>query len=603
MKRLITLQFLLCAFLISSAQDYDVGVFYFPFWNSQDRWEIIEEFNQQTEYPFLHEKRTPIRYPNQGKYYEETNPDVISSQMKIMKDHRIDYVVFDSYWEWSEANSSWGTYFDDASKNIYDPEFPDRGSLVNFHGMDFALRWSSDFATMVAQFYKTDPETQEIIHTGKTPPREGCRAFFEDGGGLDQLVDRWRPLLQMSNYKRFDGKPVIYMGLVGISLDSALSSSGTKHSITNTIEGLCNICTDDPFFNDMDQNNRYESYINWYKVGYFLERFEQKMGFDIYWVAAFTPPSSKYTTSTAHYNVNWNWYHNFPKNAGFDAVSSYTYKYYERSDEWGDYTPHMDDKHCRGTWENNDRDAKEWKDYDYEFMTGVYSKFWHYFRRNGYRKNGHPVVKYHVPVTAGWNRAPLNLWEANHKGETEKYCEDNNHKYHNYDQAISTSTSFKNHLIEAKSFMDSNPDLTDRTVMVCCWNEYFEGTVIEPTLERGYSYVNAIESVFQNRPDPADDEEDLLVPWRAAPSVEEEALDVYPNPVEDLMTIELYLQEAGPLQIHVYDLSGKQAKSLDLELERGKSSIQVNMFDLKPGLYNVEMITEEGKTVRKISVE
>lgn len=32
--------------------------------------------------------------------------------------------------------------------------------------------------------------------------------------------------------------------------------------------------------------------------------------------------------------------------------------------------------------------------------------------------------------------------------------------------------------------------------MVCCWNEYTEGNHIEPSVEMGYSYVNAIKEVF-----------------------------------------------------------------------------------------------------------
>lgn len=585
MKQLLIF-ILLCLTQVSvRSQDYDVGVFYFPGWETTSKWDKIETFNQGTPDSLAYEKRTPIRYTYGKKYYEESNPYVLSRQMKIMKDYEIDYVVFDSYWEWN--NNQWQPFFRHVLDQIYDKDEPDAAPDFNFHGMDFAIRWSSDFAKMVAQ-----------LPDAKAPNPNGCRGFLEIGGGLDQLIDHWRPYLEMANYKRINGKPVIYMGLVGMNVVTATPARNDliehQRNITNTIEGLCEFCANDEFFEDMDESKRNENYINWYKVDFFLKEFERRMGFPIYWVAAFHPPHDRYGEDPY---INYDWLKNFPERGGFDGLSAYTYKYHTKGDIYGSGSSaeEKDKLHCRG-----DNTNKQWSHYDYNNMARIYKEFWNFVKRNP--ASG---VKYHVPVTAGWNRAPQNLFEYNEDKtkNSDKFCKKNNHKFHNYDQAISDAASFEDHLIEARNFINANQGLTDQTVMVCCWNEYFEGTVIEPTIERGYSYVNAIKRTFSAPEDIEDPGNKGDLYWRAAPEVEDKTLRIYPNPVEDMLTVKMYLQEAGPMHIQVYDLSGKSVKTLDLDLEQGSSSIQINMFDLKPGIYNVELIAEGEKTVKKVSVE
>ena len=588
MKQLLSI-FLLCLlFSAARAQDYDIGTFYMPFWRAsgdnmlKGNWKIINNFNQESiANGYSHETRTPIRYQSQHKFYNEDDPAVTSAQMKIMKDYGIDYVVFDSYWEWTPQHG-FGSYWQHALDNVLTQNF-------NFHGRKFAIRWSSDFTTMVAQ-----------LPDDKQANPEGCRGFFKNGGGMDQLVADWKKYMTHPNYKRIDGKPVIYMGLVGITEREFFNPNDSTESLgkyTNTIEGLCGICTDDQFFTSFDllPIERYESGINAYKTRFFMEKFEEKIGFEIYWVAAFTPPADDYKTSTSHHAVNWDWYHDFPKKAEFDAVSSYTHKYYENKDIYNDWEEDQDANHCRD--KPGEPYPKRWDHYDYNYMSKVYKKFWDFFVQN---RPGQ--IKYHVPATAGWNRASLNFheWSSGEEKHADKGCTDNNHKFHNYDQAFSTPATFEAHLRKAKDYMDRYPTLTDRRTMICCWNEYAEGTIIEPTLEFQYAYVDAINRVFNN---PGNGGGPIPMGLRAEPEVEDTGTVVYPNPVEDIMSVDLTLENEGPLQIRIYDMSGALSKSLDLDLERGKSSVQVNVFDLTPGLYNVCLITEAGETVKKVQIK
>lgn len=584
MKQCLFIFFMFMLVFGLQSQDYEVGTFYMPFWGweakahpNDGNWGIMKRFNDQsTNGRFgnhAHEKRIPIRYQSQYEYYNEMDPAVTSAQMRIMKDYGVDFVAFDSFWGWIPSVNKWLPYFKHVLENV-------RKDRVNFHGREFAIRWSNDFAKMVAN-------TQDQLNDpGKRKANpEGCRGLFKSGGGLDQLIAYWKPLMQKSNYKRINGKPVIYMGLVEITAqtfyDAITGANLGKH--TNTIEGLCGICGDDPFFNGMPASQRHEPYINWYKTNHFLKEFERRIGFDIYWVATFNPPHSMYENHNSS-TINYDWLKNFPQRGGFDGLSAYTYKYYDKSDIYGNYRPEPDE-HCRGNSYN-----KQWTHYDYNKMTSIYNEFWNFVKRNP--PSG---VKYHVPVTAGWNRASLHY----HEGDI---CKKNNHKYHNYDQSFSTPSQFENHIRQARTFMDQNPSLTDRTTMVCCWNEYAEGAIIEPTVQFGYDYVNRIRRVFGTSSKTASTNVAEEVTVSELPETES-LVQVYPNPMEDLMTVDLFLQEAGPMQIQVFDLSGKSVKALDLDLEQGRSSIQVNMFDLKPGIYNVEMVTEEGKTVKKISIQ
>ena len=55
------------------------------------------------------------------------------------------------------------------------------------------------------------------------------------------------------------------------------------------------------------------------------------------------------------------------------------------------------------------------------------------------------------------------------------------------------------HLLAARQFMDANPTLTRRTGVICCWNEFGEGSFIEPTKVDGLKYLEQIRAVFGTR--------------------------------------------------------------------------------------------------------
>ncbi|MES2378943.1 MAG: glycoside hydrolase family 99-like domain-containing protein [Bacteroidota bacterium] len=84
-----------------------------------------------------------------------------------------------------------------------------------------------------------------------------------------------------------------------------------------------------------------------------------------------------------------------------------------------------------------------------------------------------------VPMTSGWNRKP---W-----GGSSNPLHDN---------SVSTPESFEQHLARAKAFMDENPQKTMKMGVICAWNEFGEGSYIEPTKTFQTQYLEKVKKVF-----------------------------------------------------------------------------------------------------------
>lgn len=110
--------------------------------------------------------------------------------------------------------------------------------------------------------------------------------------------------------------------------------------------------------------------------------------------------------------------------------------------------------------------------HSYEELDQGYQAHWSRFAEKG----GLPLI---VPITAGWDKRP---WGGSIDPA--------------HDLSFSTTEEFGKHLDAAKRFMDENPKLTKGMGVVCCWNEFGEGSYIEPTKKDGFGYLEKIRSVF-----------------------------------------------------------------------------------------------------------
>ncbi|MBL5902091.1 glycoside hydrolase family 99-like domain-containing protein [Serratia fonticola] len=112
---------------------------------------------------------------------------------------------------------------------------------------------------------------------------------------------------------------------------------------------------------------------------------------------------------------------------------------------------------------------------NYGELTAGYKWTWEFILKNS-------KLPYIIPVTSGWDRRP---WGGSADPE--------------HDESYSTPDQFYNHLLDAKYMLTANPNKTIDTVIICCWNEYGEGSYIEPTKKYGFSYLEKISEVFKDK--------------------------------------------------------------------------------------------------------
>lgn len=110
--------------------------------------------------------------------------------------------------------------------------------------------------------------------------------------------------------------------------------------------------------------------------------------------------------------------------------------------------------------------------HSYSELDLAYRDHWYWMTRNS---DGF----YIVPLTAGWDKRP---WG----GSSDPL----------HDNSSSTPEEFESHLVAAKALMLAAPEKTRKTAIICCWNEYGEGSYIEPTVSAGFSSLAKIKKVF-----------------------------------------------------------------------------------------------------------
>lgn len=581
----------------SAPDKFDVGVFYMPFWHNDygsaywnstqkdHRWYIIDRYNREMEAQG-HEAtfaRVPLDiYKSSGSpahYYNEEDVSVNQQQLSLMKEYGIDYVIYDSYFHYYKQNTEdtvynaekWAPFWNQVVKNV---------SQLGSPAIPFSIMWASDFTTMVY-----DPKNRE----SPANPR-GCRGFFEAGGGFDRLVNHWDSLLANPNYKKVDGKPVVYIYYSG-SPDPALGGH------TNSLEGLCDYCSGDPFFDPLG-SARYEANLNSNKTAFLLSRIKEKIGKDIFFVAvvssavAWQDPLKRY-----------DWYLDYPIKGGFDAVTSYGMSAFDGSDLF-----------VNASWWNWD-----WG-YDYERMTGAYAKYYSYLLNQNYSTLTSNNFEFHLPVTAGFNRGPLNLHE--NRGNAS-----NGYAVNIWDQAVSNPTTFEKALTEAKEYISGYPNQTGRNVAICCWNEYAEGTVIEPTTYWKYSYLEKVQQVFSGELPIEEGEgvelkvieaseskhakEDTSAGFETEEIImltpvfnEKEphySLNIYPNPIERTANIRFNLLEKTTASIQILNAMGQVVQDLlNSTVESGKYEIQWDASSKPKGFYFCRIITNDFVEVKKL---
>ena len=110
--------------------------------------------------------------------------------------------------------------------------------------------------------------------------------------------------------------------------------------------------------------------------------------------------------------------------------------------------------------------------HSYPELDKAYQEHWSRFIAKG----NLPTI---VPMTSGWDKRP---WGGS--------------KDSLHDLSVSNATQFEAHLNAAKAAMDTAKPGSPKMGVICCWNEFGEGSYIEPTKKDGFSYLEKVKKVF-----------------------------------------------------------------------------------------------------------
>ncbi|CAG2140124.1 hypothetical protein LMG31506_02168 [Cupriavidus yeoncheonensis] len=110
--------------------------------------------------------------------------------------------------------------------------------------------------------------------------------------------------------------------------------------------------------------------------------------------------------------------------------------------------------------------------HSYKELDSAYRQTWQWFI-------AHSDLPYIVPTTSGWDKRP---WGGSRDPL--------------HDNSIGTPEEFSTHLAAARRVLADNPRNTIDLILTCCWNEYGEGSIVEPTSGAEFSYLKAIQSTL-----------------------------------------------------------------------------------------------------------
>jgi hypothetical protein len=117
---------------------------------------------------------------------------------------------------------------------------------------------------------------------------------------------------------------------------------------------------------------------------------------------------------------------------------------------------------------------------DYQVLESGYEAY----RATASKQMGKP---YYPNVSVGWDSSP-------------RACQSDIYTQSTYPFTPvvqgNTPLRFGDALRSAKQFLDSSPDLKTKMLTVNSWNEWTEGSYLEPDIEHGYAYLEQIHAVF-----------------------------------------------------------------------------------------------------------
>lgn len=80
-------------------------------------------------------------------------------------------------------------------------------------------------------------------------------------------------------------------------------------------------------------------------------------------------------------------------------------------------------------------------------------------------------------------------------------------------------------------------------------------------------------------------------------------VNIFPNPVSEVATVEVELEKGSATTFEVIDLTGKTVMTLNEDLTAGSNSVSLDVSTLSKGVYYINIATEDRRTVKQIQVQ
>jgi len=75
--------------------------------------------------------------------------------------------------------------------------------------------------------------------------------------------------------------------------------------------------------------------------------------------------------------------------------------------------------------------------------------------------------------------------------------------------------------------------------------------------------------------------------------------DIYPNPVDQLASMDITTKENLQAELNIYNQMGQLISHREIQLIQGKETIDLDVSDLSQGFYTIQIISNTGRTIVK----
>ena len=146
--------------------------------------------------------------------------------------------------------------------------------------------------------------------------------------------------------------------------------------------------------------------------------------------------------------------------------------------------------------------------------------------------------------------------------------------------------------------------------------DVYDNTTNPPTLYKRFDIYDQPDDVYTVNfkkmrvnfvSDNWDQSEGFNMEFYAIASVEDyngiEDLIVYPNPATNYVNVEFTIPQSERITFRLMDLTGKMLKNATLDGVAGSNQYKFDIHGVSKGLYLLEIVTDNGKSVRKITVQ